>query len=104
MNKQQFEAITKWQNETFPKATAFSKAAHLEQEVQEVREATETGDTSIRLEIADCLILIAGVADKSGMSYEDVCAAIDEKMEINKKRRWGKPDSNGVVNHIKDNE
>jgi hypothetical protein len=36
------------------------------------------------------------------MNYNDICKAISEKFEINKKRKWGKPDANGVVNHIED--
>lgn len=102
MTKEQFEAITAWQNETFPGATAFSKAAHLEQEVQELRDAVEIDDPNVRLEIADCYLLLAGITHKSGMTYEDVCAAIEEKMEINRKRKWGNPDENGVVNHVKE--
>ncbi len=32
---------------------------------------------------------------------EDICNCIDEKMKINKLRKWGKPDDNGVINHLK---
>jgi hypothetical protein len=35
------------------------------------------------------------------MTYEDICQAIQEKFEINKSRKWGKPDANRVVKHIK---
>ncbi len=35
------------------------------------------------------------------MRYQDICKAIQEKFEINKARKWGEPDANGVVNHIK---
>lgn len=52
-------------------------------------------------EFADCFILLFGAADIFGMSYEDICKAIDDKMSINYKRNWGKPDENGVVNHVK---
>lgn len=54
-----------------------------------------------RLEFADCFFLLFGAAAADGMSYDDVCAAIQEKFEINLKRQWGKPDANGVVKHIK---
>jgi len=45
--------------------------------------------------------LLFGTAASDGMSYEDICEAIESKMQINFKRKWGKPDKNGVVNHIK---
>ena len=55
-----------------------------------------------RLEFADCFLLLFGAASSDGMSYEDCIACIDEKFEIVKKRKLGKPDANGVVNHIKE--
>ena len=36
MKKEQFESITQWQNETFKKATALSKMAHLSEEMEEL--------------------------------------------------------------------
>lgn len=101
MNKQQFEAIIKWQKETFTLATPLSKISHLEKEVFELKEAIEQKDIGLRHEIADCILLIFGTADALGMSYDDILNAIDEKFIINQKRKWGKPDENGVVYHIK---
>jgi len=106
MTKHQFLSICSWQRNTFGQATPFSKIAHLEQEVEELYEAlhmNEPNESSqkIKFEFADCFILLFGAADSYGMSYEDICQAIDDKMNINYKRNWGKPDENGVVNHIK---
>ncbi len=112
MTKEQFEFITQWQKETFGQATALSKVAHLKQEVEELDEVlkshyagafkseTSFNDVLIDKEFADCFLLLFGAAAAYGMSYEDICNCIDLKMEINKKRKWGKPDANGVVNHI----
>ena len=102
MTKEQFIAITQWQKETFGQATPLSKLAHLAEEVTELRLAIDFDKSDKKLEFADCFFLLFGAAAADGMSYEDVCAAIDEKFEINKKRKWGKPDANGVVNHIED--
>jgi len=33
------------------------------------------------------------------MCYMDICDAINEKMEINKKRKWGKVNEQGYVKH-----
>lgn len=102
MTKEQFEAITAWQKETFGQATALSKVAHLAEEILELVLDLQQRAPTRRLEFADCFLLLFGAASADGMSYEDICNAIDEKMEINRARKWGKPDSNGVVNHIKE--
>lgn len=102
MTQEQFEAITKWQRETFGQATALSKLEHLKQEIEELIEAIKTNDQNKRHEFADCLILLFGAASSDGMTYEDICNAIAEKMEINYQRKWGKPDENGVVNHVRE--
>ena len=102
MTKTQFENVTTWQRATFPKANALSKIHHLEQEVQELEMDLVSNNEERHLEFADCFLLLFGAASADGMSYQDICDAIDEKMEINKKRKWGKPDINGVVNHLTD--
>lgn len=102
MLQQQFEEITAWQKETFPQATADSKIAHLQEEVDELAVDVHIQAPDRRLEYADCFLLLYGSAAADGMSYDDIIAAIQEKFEINKKRTWGKPNENGVVNHLKD--
>lgn len=101
MTEQQFNEITAWQKETFPAAKAESFLYHLLDEVKELHSSIITDDPERRLEFADCLILLVGAADKVGMTYQDLFDAVQEKFEINKTRKWGKPDANGVVNHIK---
>ncbi len=101
MNQELFKEVTDWQEATFKEIKAMPLLRHLGQEVEEVIVSSLIGDTDIRLEFADCFILLMGAAKADGMSYEDICNAISEKLEINKKRVWGEPDSNGVINHIK---
>ncbi len=100
MNKQQFEDIVKWQNETFPNANALSKALHLQDEVNELCADLRIENPLKRLEYADCFLLLFGSAAADGMTYEDIISCINEKFEINKKRTWGKPDENGIVKHV----
>lgn len=115
MTKEQFKDISKWQNETFGEATAFSKVMHLKQEIDElIKELVffaenedhmqfhEASKTSKENEFADCFILLFGAAASDGMNYEQIVDCINHKMQINKARKWGKPDENGVVNHIKE--
>ena len=101
MKAEQFKKVVEWQKKTFPNATALSKVAHLQEEVEELSDDLLTDNPDRRLEYADCILLIFGSAASDGMTYEDICNALDEKMKINKARKWGKPDKNGVVNHVK---
>lgn len=101
MEKSQFIEITKWQKETFGQATPLSKLAHLAEELQELYTDLINKNPDRRLEFADCFLLLFGCAAADGMTYEDICNAINEKMDINYKRQWGKPDELGVVKHIK---
>ena len=101
MTPNQFERITKWQKETFGQSTALSKISHLYEELIELVDDIESNRLSKKLEFADCFILLFGAASADGMTYSDIVDAIDEKMSINYKRKWGKPNENGVVNHIK---
>lgn len=102
MKKDQFEEITKWQKETFPKATTHSKLTHLIDEIDELHlSITHNNGLEKRLEFADCFFLLFGAAASDGLTYDDICNAIQEKFEINKLRKWGQPNENGVINHIK---
>lgn len=102
MTRRQFETIVEWQKKTFPDASPFSKIAHLQEELGEVALEIDIDNNRMRLEFADCFMLLFGAAASSGMSYDDICAAIWDKFAINLKRKWGKPDENGIVKHLKE--
>jgi NTP pyrophosphatase (non-canonical NTP hydrolase) len=99
--------IGNWQDKTSPKADALSKMSHLAKEIIELNNAllgtsrmfpTNTRE-GIAEELADCQHLLFGIASKCGINLYD---ATRRKFDINKKRKWGKPDKNGVVEHIKE--
>ena len=52
-------------------------------------------------EYADCLMLLLDSANHFGLTAERLLNITKEKLEVNKKRKWGKPDSNGVVEHVR---
>jgi Protein of unknown function (DUF550) len=104
MSKEQLEEVYQWQLKTFGYVKALPNVFHLEQEVLELQHDLTTNAKDRRLEFADCFILLYGAAVADGMSYEDISKAISEKLEINRKRTWGKPDERGVTNHIKEKE
>ncbi len=94
--------IADWQDETFPKANALSKMSHLAKEIIELNKALLSFDheeavEDVSNELADCQYLLFGIASKCGINLYE---ATRKKFEINKKRKWGKPDSNGVVEHL----
>jgi len=77
---------------------------HLKKEVQELIdefEKTEIDEFKKLGEYADCFMLLLDSARKYGISAGHLIRITREKLEINKKREWGKPDENGVVEHIK---
>ena len=90
--------ITEWRKKTFPKSDDISTYNHLIREVKELGEALEYGPIGpIKKEIADCVILLIGLADVLNI---DILQAVKEKHQINVKRQWGSPDEYGVVEHI----
>ncbi len=100
MTPKQFQEISEWQKATFGEATASSKIEHLKEELEELLVEIAIDGTQKDLEFADCFFLLFGAAAAAGMTYADIVNCIDRKFIINKSRKWGKPDQNGVVNHI----
>jgi len=85
-----------WASKTFPQATNQSITEHLKREVNELSNSKDSCDTS---EAADCLLILLHHAHKNGY---DLLSEAKSKFEINKKRKWGKPDKLGVVEHVID--
>lgn len=100
--------VAKWQDVTFPSADPLSKLMHLREEIDELMEAflysfspiPYVKNADIREEYADCFLLLYGSALKAGFTLDDIYQAMREKMELNKKRKWGEADENGVIKHL----
>lgn len=54
----------------------------------------------VGMEYADCLLLLLDSAANFGFNTKELIEYANRKLEINKKRNWGKPDENGVIKHI----
>lgn len=100
-SERQILEVIKWQKKTFPEASPSSKLKHLKQEVDELESDIFHGKETVPSEFADCFLLLFGAAYACGYNWSDIWQFMDWKMEINKNRKWGKPDKDGVVNHIK---
>lgn len=71
-----------------------SIVAHLKKEVDEL--AADPGDME---EIADCFLLLCHLAHQNRGNLQ---IAVARKFAINKRRTWGKPDKDGVVEHVRE--
>ncbi len=100
----------KWQIETFPKADQLSKVYHLKEEVDELIQSIESpgfklSDVErVEMEYADCFMLLFGSAMIAGYTIDDIATMVKDKLDINRNRKWGEPDKNGVVKHLPERE
>ena len=84
-----------WARGVFTESTPQSVTEHLRREAIELAE--NPTDPS---EMADVFLLLVWLADITGT---DLVGAIEDKIDVNRSRTWGEPDSYGVVEHIKSN-
>lgn len=88
--------IGKWVNSIFKKGTPLSFTKHLAKEVLELQEVIR-GRKPIDGELADVVILACAIAHRAGLDLETI---VEDKMKVNKKRKWGLPDKDGIVEHL----
>lgn len=90
-----------WANETFPGERTIEAAKHLVRETEELAADTDSGE-----EHADCVMLATFTLDRLIKSAEsrgiDLVSEITRKLAINQGRTWGKPDADGIVEHIRE--
>lgn len=113
--------IAQWHEKTFPDATLKTQTEKFKDELKELSDAADTGDVKqVFFELADCAIVAAGLC-RWGMAgakafhtvvqtVEQIeltgdvdpkvlfMTAIDQKMEINRKRKWN--NDHGKYQHI----
>lgn len=103
-----------WSDKTFgdgkfSQSRSISISYHLQKEAKELTEALEKyfsdpsdANTDAALEeFADVILLLLDSAGHFGMSARQMIMEGFKKLEINKKRQWGKPDEHGVVEHVR---
>jgi hypothetical protein len=87
-----------WQAVTFTERTCSSIAAHLRREVRELVGTDEEPAIAYQpWEMADVFLLLVALANECGT---DLAQAVHEKLQVNRSRTWGKPDADGVVEHV----
>jgi len=112
--------ISEWSDSTFGDSQRNPAIVyHLKKEVNELIDAlnelnTLGCDVSIgigefgrqvdktKMEFADCFMLLLDSAHHFGITADELLTLTHQKLLINKNRKWGKPDQNGVVEHIRE--
>lgn len=95
--------IREWSDATFGEGQrTIPILHHLIKEVPEAIQACDRDAETAIYEFADCMMLLLDAANHHGISAEDLLISVRAKLEINKHRKWGKPDKNGVIEHIKE--
>jgi len=92
------KSIAQWGSETFgDSASIKAYALRTQEEIAELIEAIEKGEpeSAITQEAANVTILLHRITGTLGLELYD---AVDEKMAINRKRKWT-PNGNGVGQH-----
>lgn len=106
--------IREWSDNTFGNGQRNPAIVyHLKKEVDELIEAINECNKEVdhvrfptaeihnlKMEYADCMMLLLDAISHSDFSAHCIFKAVKEKLEINKKRTWGKPDANGVIEHL----
>ena len=98
MNDLQYDLKT-WTEKQFPQRTLQSILAHLRKEISELEESPDD-----IMEFADCFMLLCDAASYQNIAMSDIWRAMGEKLQINKNRKWGKPNSEGFVEHIRSSD
>jgi NTP pyrophosphatase (non-canonical NTP hydrolase) len=107
------DAISQWADGAFGKnRSPIAKMHHAKKECDEVIEALAKNDpdfmsriirdVSYRNEIADVFMIMFDVCAILKISSRELEKMIWQKLEINKTRKWGAPDENGVIEHIRE--
>ena len=101
--------IAEWSDATFGDGQRNPAITyHLKKEVTELIDAIEKYQkceskenlNKACFEFADCFMLLLDSASHFGMTAGNMLWYTEEKLSINKNRKWGKPDENGVIEHI----
>lgn len=95
-----------WSDSTFGNQSAVSVLKHLRSEVKEAIAAIENheGEYAIDMEFADMYLLLLNACSRQGISFAHLHESAISKMQLNRDRKWGEPNSEGFVTHIEEGE
>jgi NTP pyrophosphatase (non-canonical NTP hydrolase) len=106
--------VKEWSDKQFGPRNGWGIAHHLRLETGELIEAlhdiysspytipSDELSEKLKYEYADILILLIDSAAHEGIDMETLILYSQKKLEINKTRKWGNPNENGVIEHIEE--
>lgn len=99
--------LSEWSQKTFGSDKVRGPVAplkHLELEVKEAYEAYEISGNSqdFEKEVADCFLLLIDACRRANIPYHGLIRAAHSKLSENKKRKWAKPNKDGIIFHVKE--
>ena len=53
-------------------------------------------------EYADLLFLVFDATRRAGFTYEQLCKAVEDKLAVNKARKWSAPSATDPVEHVRE--
>jgi hypothetical protein len=78
---------------------------HLKREAAEAIDDWEVADMpGFITELGDCLILVLNATWRAEFSLDELLDAATAKMAINRTRKIGQPDAEGVIEHVRDDD
>ena len=97
--------IVAWSTSTFGdrQFTAIPVIEHLGKEADELIDAINNKG-NYKEEFADCFMLLIEAAKICGILTNELIDLTYAKLEVNKKRKWGKPDEKGIIEHVTDGQ
>ena len=91
--------LAAWSDATFGTAIERGPRGPLKHLRKEAREAlVEPHDVT---EYADCLMLTLDAARRAGFSFDQVVAAAEQKLEVNRTRIWTRPMCDEPSEHVR---
>ena len=105
------EEISEWSDATFGEMQRNAGIiAHLIREVKELADAWNKYEREpcnqylyeFYEELADCMMLLLDTAAHADMDSRLLLNEVKRKLDINKKRRWGKANADGSIEHLKE--
>lgn len=103
-----------WSDQTFDEGNCSHHRSlpishHLKKEVKELNESiqnclsnpTEENISRVTEELSDCQLLLLDITAHMGFTADQLISFSIAKHEVNKLRKWGAPDANGVVEHVR---
>jgi len=90
-----------WATKKFPLVSAQHSLDHAKEELDELKTDIANGDKPLAaVEAADVIACVITAITKAGITVEELQAAFENKLAINKKRKWRFDEKLGYYKHV----